>query len=80
MKLSEYVDEERGRAAALAAALNLPPILISQWVRDRKVPLDRCVPIEIATDKRVTCEELRPDKSDYFAYLRASAGAEEEAA
>ena len=33
-------------------------------------PIERCIPIERATNGEVTCEELRPDRKADFAYLR----------
>jgi DNA-binding transcriptional regulator YdaS (Cro superfamily) len=70
MKLIEYV-KQRGRQRQLAQTLGITPVLISQWARGaRPIPLDRCVDIECATQKAVTCEELRPDKSAYWSYLR----------
>jgi len=75
MDLQAYLTEEHGRASALAKRLEISPVLISQWASGvRKVPLERCVEIEKATERAVTCEELRPDQADYWAYLRDSAG------
>jgi DNA-binding transcriptional regulator YdaS (Cro superfamily) len=72
MKLIQYVNPV-GAGAALAKALNVTPVLISQWANMRRaVPLDRCVQIEQATNGQVTCEELRPDKAEYWAYLRST--------
>lgn len=73
MTLLEYISAERGAGARLAQLIGVPAILISQWAhgyRERRVPLERCVAIERATDGAVTCEELRPDMAEYFAYLR----------
>ncbi|MFN4328325.1 MAG: transcriptional regulator [Limnobacter sp.] len=36
-------------------------MLISQWSKTRPIPLDRCVPIERATDGQVMRWDLRPD-------------------
>ena len=61
MKLSKYVQRRYGGAAALAKKLNIPPILISQWSRGiRPVPIERCFPIEVATNGIVTRKDLRP--------------------
>jgi DNA-binding transcriptional regulator YdaS (Cro superfamily) len=60
-------------AANIARHLGVSPQAVNEWkVAKRPVPLDRCVQIEQATNGEVTCEELRPDKADYWAYLRAS--------
>lgn len=42
---------------------------------DKPVPLEQCPFIQQFTDNQVTCEELRPDKADYFALIRAQAAA-----
>lgn len=60
MKLHDYVTQERGRASALAAALGISPVLITQWCRSRPVPVERCAAIEAATGGRVTRRDLRP--------------------
>lgn len=62
MNLSEWVDQERGRQTTLASAIGVDPQLVWQWARGvRQVPAGRCPAIEIATDRAVRCEELRPD-------------------
>lgn len=61
MKLHDYVTEERGRASALAAALGISPVLITQWCKSRPVPVERCAAIEQATGGAVTRRDLRPD-------------------
>lgn len=67
MDLKTYCDQERGRQAALAAAIKVPPVSISNWAaRKRPVPLPHVLPIERATQGRVTRRELRPD--DWHVY------------
>lgn len=64
MNLREYVRQERGLAAKLARDLNVPPVLITQWSSEadpRPVPIERCVPIERATQGAVMRWDLRPD-------------------
>jgi DNA-binding transcriptional regulator YdaS (Cro superfamily) len=62
MKLSEWVDLERGRQSSLARAIGADSQLVWQWARGmRQVPADRCPAIERATGGEVRCEELRPD-------------------
>ncbi len=62
MNLRTYLDQSRGMSSALARALGVPPVLISQWANSqRPVPSDRCPAIERATDGAVRCEEMRPD-------------------
>lgn len=74
MNLRTYIDQQRGRAAALGRALEVAPVLISQWAnKTRPIPAERCPAIEKATGGAVTCEELRPDVD--WAYLRGSGAA-----
>lgn len=71
MKLSEWVDQERGRQSALARAIEVDSQLVWQWARGvRQVPAERCPDIERATAGAVRCEDLRPDVS--WAVLRRS--------
>lgn len=74
MKLPDWLNAQRGRKSALAARLGVPPSFVSKMANGIKpVPLDHCPLIQAATDNQVTCEELRPDKVDYFALIRAQA-------
>lgn len=51
-----------GSQAALARALGIKPPTVNQWCLGvRPVPAEKCPEIELATDRRVLCEELRPD-------------------
>lgn len=60
MHLKDYT-EPRGMAARLARALNVPPVLISQWASGaRPVPEDRAPSIEFETGFQVTVEEVCP--------------------
>ncbi|NKI17415.1 helix-turn-helix domain-containing protein [Spongiibacter sp. KMU-166] len=62
MTLDEYVSQERGLQSSIAKALNITPVLISQWANGaRRVPGERCVAIEEATKGAVTRYDLRPD-------------------
>ncbi|WP_020163770.1 transcriptional regulator [Methyloversatilis discipulorum] len=75
MKLETYLSEVES-AASLAAKLEVTPSFISQIVTGRKpVPAERCSEIERATGGAVTCEELRPDLADHWAYLRGTQAA-----
>lgn len=52
----------RGRARALAEAIHVHPVMVSQWSSGVKtVPVDRRPAIEFATEGAVTCEELGSD-------------------
>ena len=52
---------EVGTQAALAAILGIKSPSISEWRKRGKVPADRCIAIERATNGAVTRYELRPD-------------------
>ena len=61
MKLSEYLSN-RGAQSEFAKTIGVSPVLIHQWASElRPVPLERCVPIEQATNGQVTRKDLRPD-------------------
>ena len=52
---------ERGKSAAIARAVGVHPVMISQWSNGLKpVPVDRCAMLERATDGAVTRRDLRP--------------------
>jgi DNA-binding transcriptional regulator YdaS (Cro superfamily) len=62
-----------GSQAALARLLSVKPSTVNEWyLGEGKVPLERCVDIERGLG--VTCEELRPDKVEFFCYLRNRPG------
>lgn len=65
MKLQEFLEKEgRGASVTLARKINVPPVLITQWKKGvQRVPADKCLLIEAATNGVVRCEELRPDIS-----------------
>lgn len=51
-----------GGTTDLAKAVGVNPSFVSQWLNGtRPVPATRCRAIEIATDGKVTREDLRPD-------------------
>lgn len=50
-----------GSAAEMARMIGVVPMTISQWKRRRKVPAERCLAVEAATDGAVTRYELRED-------------------
>jgi DNA-binding transcriptional regulator YdaS (Cro superfamily) len=60
-----------GSQRRLAEMLGVTPGAISQWLGGN-VPVERCVDIEKATAGKVSCEELRPDHADRWAYLRGA--------
>lgn len=51
-----------GSQAELAKALGVKPQHVWNWLhRDNKVPAEQVLPIEKATDGKVTRHDLRPD-------------------
>jgi len=71
MNLKTYINQQRGRAAAIGRALGVVHVLISQWASGvRPIPAERCPAIERATGGAVTCEELRPDVD--WQFIRAN--------
>jgi DNA-binding transcriptional regulator YdaS (Cro superfamily) len=74
MMLIEWLSGQRGRGAALARHLKIPPSLVAKIAAGKKpVPLGHCPFIQEFTGGAVTCEELRPDQAEYFALIRAQA-------
>ena len=59
-----------GSQVALARKIGCSQQVVNNWLRRKRVPPFGCISIERATG--VTCEELRPDLADYWAYLRNS--------
>ncbi len=53
---------------ALASGLGLRQSHISNWLTRGKVSAEYCPAIERLTERKVTCEQLRPDVD--WAYLR----------
>lgn len=47
--------------SGLAKALGVSPQAVWKWQRSGRVPAERCIAIESATDGRVTRYALRPD-------------------
>jgi len=51
-----------GNAYRLAKAIDVPPQSVLFWRNgERRVPAEYCPRIELATNGRVRCEDLRPD-------------------
>lgn len=73
MDIDTYLLKTGRPQVDLARALDVSPPLIYQWRTGiRQVPAERCPQIEKATNGAVTCEELRPDLAEHWAYLRSS--------
>lgn len=62
MNLNQYLIKNKILARQFASEIGVQPPLLSQWrTNERRVPLDRCVAIETATQGQVTRKDLRPD-------------------
>lgn len=63
MDIRTYLSQaERGAAAAIARAVGVSPVMVSQWASGvKEVPVDRCRVIETATGMKVRPWDLRPD-------------------
>ena len=62
MKPIQIAIQHMGNASRLAEALGVTTQAICFWRDDeRKIPADRCIQIEAATNGLVRCEDLRPD-------------------
>lgn len=62
MKLTDWVNEQRGRSMELARAVGVAAPVVSDWCNGKKnVPIGRCWQIEQATQGEVTRCELRPE-------------------
>lgn len=67
-----------GGQAALARLLNVATPTVNQWVvGKRRIPAERCPTIERLVDRKVRCEEMRPDVD--WAFLRGTSAEVEHA-
>ena len=63
-----------GKNSDMAKFLGVSAPTVTQWINGvRRVPAERCPDVERATGGLVTCEELRPDLAEQWAYLRGTA-------
>lgn len=76
MDILTYLKTAGCTQADFARRLMVTPAYINQIIGGvRRVPAERCSEIERATGGLVTCEELRPDLAEHWAYLRGNAAA-----
>jgi DNA-binding transcriptional regulator YdaS (Cro superfamily) len=62
MNLKSWVELERGRATALAKAIDVPQSFVSKMVSGEKaIPAEHCKAIARISEGQVTCQEMRPD-------------------
>lgn len=80
MELDAYLKKAgRGSGVALARAVRVHPVMVSQWASGAKsVPVCRCVPIEVASGGAVRRWDLRPvDWHTHWPELIGTPGAPE---
>ena len=75
MNLETYLNQPGQSGVAFAKLLGVSQPTVSDWVRGKDnggkvIPEDRARQIERATGGAVTCEEMRPDLVEEFAYMR----------
>lgn len=81
MELKNWTNEARGRSADLARAVGVSLPTMTRWVNGTEpIPENRCRQIERVTHGAVTCEEMRPDLVEEFAYMRSRPAPELKAA
>ena len=67
MKLTEYLNLERGRFTSLAKSIGAHAPDVCRWAKEksdkdyRPVPIIKCYAIELATSGQVSRKDLRPD-------------------
>lgn len=61
MKILKMAADEVGGVGALARKVGVSQSAVSNWSARGRVPAERCVAIEKATDGNVTRHDLRPD-------------------
>ena len=67
MNLKNWIEAERGRAMALAKAIDVSQAFVSNMVNGEKsIPAEHCKAIEAFSDGAVTCQEMRP--TDWHKY------------
>lgn len=69
MKPLDRAIEIAGGLSDLAKKIGVKSNTLNNW-RDRGAPVDMCALIEKAVNCQVTCEELRPDKKEFWEYMR----------
>lgn len=75
MNITEWLEAEKGRSAALASHFGKTPAAVSQWKRNG-VPLDLMKRVRDFTGGAVTLEEMVPEPA-VIAAEPAAAGQEE---
>ena len=70
MNLKSWAESERGRAMALAKAIDVPPSFVSKMLSGEKaIPAEHCQAIFKFTNGDVTIPEMRSDWQKYWPEL-----------
>lgn len=70
MNLKSWAESERGRAMALAKAIDVPPSFVSKMLSGEKaIPAEHCQAIFKFTKGEVTIQEMRSDWHKYWPEL-----------
>ena len=70
MNLKSWAESERGRAMALARAIDVPPSFVSKMISGEKaIPAEHCQAIFKFTVGLVTIPEMRDDWAKYWPEL-----------
>lgn len=73
MKLKSWIESERGRAMALARAIDVPPSFVSKMISGEKaIPAEHCQAIFAFTSGQVSIPEMRDDWHKYWPELAPS--------
>lgn len=70
MTLSEYLKDANLTQMEFARLLGVTQGAIAFWLHNKPPTIERAIQIEKLTDRKVRCEDLRPDVD--WAYLRAT--------
>lgn len=63
MRLRQYLDlpsTPRGEAARIARAIDVHPVMVSQWAAGKEIPVARCAPLEKVIGGAVMRWDMRP--------------------
>ena len=61
MDINAYLKEQGMTQQEFANLVGVTQGRVSHWLGGKRVPAERCLVIERATQGKVTCAELRPD-------------------
>jgi len=73
MRLQDFLDSSGMTQTELARRLGVTPGLVWQWLNGRRpIAATKVIPLEVATDGRVSRHDLRPDIYPVESKRRAS--------